>query len=97
MGFHLLRYWLVFEEIRTCFDFRLGQLHGDRSPQRLRQRKRRRMEQNFSPRQPAPRIKDQPPDLPTLIVKQEVADDADFAVARLYGDVYKRQYTGRMP
>jgi hypothetical protein len=84
MSFHLTRYWLVLEEIRASFDFRLRQLHGDRFPQALRQRKRRRMEQNFSPRQPAPRIKDQPPDLPTLIVKQEVADDADFAVRRTW-------------
>jgi len=85
MGFHLTRYWLVREKIRASFDFRFRQLHGDRFSQGLRRRKRRRMEQNFPPRQPAPRIEDQPPDLPTLIVKQEVADDADFAVARLYG------------
>jgi hypothetical protein len=48
------------------------------------------MEQNFPPWQPAPRIEDQPPDLPALIVKQEVADGADLAVACLDGVTHKR-------
>ncbi len=71
----------MLEEVGAALDLRLGQADGQLLPDRVRIADRGGVHEDLASRQPRAGVDDEPPQLPALIVEQEVVDGSDLAVA----------------